>query len=293
MRNQIIFHYDGSIAADHKISLRTLATTLHHLQSAIDRSYIDLAYGGVRKHARLRNLDYPLTDFVVGAPAEGGYILDLLNTGRHAIVDRIYTAISRAYRVATDEALPVTQSLVEQATTRRDHLFARAQHPIDRDQLRQNYAADRQDVRYADRSITKEIDQVLTQLRLDRYQDSTLELSLVGDRANPPLQFDSQLAQTFHRVVSTKSLGNPVRLEIRVRAMDRGNSRNMVGKGTHTDTGKDFTLHFRSPEDFNTLAHFMRAGADQPIVRIIAVPVIEYGTFDAEAGDMFFLALDQ
>lgn len=89
MAATINFHYDGPIVEEHQISLRVLGTTLVHLQSAIDRAYLDDKYGNVWKYARLKRDDYLLADFIVGIPEEGGYRLDLLRDQGDAIVKRI------------------------------------------------------------------------------------------------------------------------------------------------------------------------------------------------------------
>lgn len=293
MRNLIEFHYDGPITREHQLTARTLSATLTHLQSAIDRAVIDLRYGGVHKHARLRTVDYPFADFEVGQPREGGFILDLKNAGPLAIVDRINAALANAYAAATAQALPAfNQSLKDQAAHRQELFRAGAQRAEGMQQLAARFGAPGQERRYADRSINKEIDQALTQVRVDRYEGSTFELTLAGERAHPVYRFDKHVAEAFHKVVSTKQLTDPVRLQVRMRAMDGGAaSGKKVGKATHVDSGRDFTLHFGSDVDFNSVAPFMRAGDARPTIEIVASPVLEYGTFDVAAGDMYFVTL--
>ncbi|SYZ57864.1 hypothetical protein CPBF367_41470 [Xanthomonas arboricola pv. juglandis] len=291
-RNRIIFHYDGPIATDHKVTLRTLGSTLNHLQSAIDRATIELRHGQVRKHARLRTDDYPFADFIVGEPQDGGYILNLINSGPLRIVDRITAAMDRAFREASSESLNFTESLASQAERREIAVHAGAQRPIalsNSEVVNQNPEA--RQLRYADRAINREIDQVLAQLRVDRYEGSTLELILAGTNTSPAYLFDREKAQRFHHVVAERTLGDPLLLEVRLRALDGGSkSRYPVGKAIHVESGLTFGLHFRSSDSFNSVVGYMRSG-DAPIVSIIACPIIEYGTFDSQAGDMFFIGL--
>ena len=75
-QSMIRIHYDGDIAENHQIPMRTLGKCLVHVQSAIDRAHLDLKYDGIWKYARMANDDYPNTEYIVQAPNEGGYILD-------------------------------------------------------------------------------------------------------------------------------------------------------------------------------------------------------------------------
>lgn len=292
-RNRIYFHYDGPIAVDHKVTVRTLGHTLAHLQAAIDRAAIEIKYGSVAKHGRLRSADYPLTDFVVGEPEEGGYILNLFNSGPLKIVDRINAAIARAYVEASSEVIPFTESLVKQAERSAAAVHLGAQNPAELTTVLAKMDERKQNARYADRAINREIDQLLSQVRVDRYSGSVLELQFAGESTSPMYSFDKNLATRFHNVVAVRTLGDPVRLNVKLRALDGGSSTNRsIGKAIHVESGKTFTLHFRSPEDFNSVVPYMRANK-RPAVAIVACPVLEYGVFDSKAGDMFFVGLDR
>lgn len=291
-RNQIIFHYDGPIAANHKVTLRTLGSTLNHLQSAIDRATIELRHGQVRKHARLRSDDYPFADFIVGEPQDGGYILVLINAGPLKIVDRITAAMDRAFKEASSDSLNFTESLASQAERREIAVQVGAQRPVALSHSAVvNQSAEARQLRYSDRAINREIDQVLAQIRVNRYEGSTLEFIFSGTNTSPAYLFDREKAQRFHHVVAERVLGDPLLMDVRLRALDSGSkSRYPVGKAIHVESGLTFGLHFRSSDSFNSVVGYMRSG-DAPIVSIIACPIIEYGTFDSQAGDMFFIGL--
>jgi hypothetical protein len=101
--SKIIIHFDGQIASEHTISMRTLGKSLSHLQSAIDRAYLDIKYGQIWKHARLRLNDYEETKFIAGLSQEGGYKFDFFaNT---EIAQKIVKRISVALRPAIDRAM--------------------------------------------------------------------------------------------------------------------------------------------------------------------------------------------
>lgn len=291
-RNLIYFHYDGPIAERHEVTVRTLGQTLVHIQSAIDKAFMELNYGSVEKFGRLKTQDYPLTDFIVGRPRDGGYILDLINSGRLRIADRINAAVAEAFRRTASEAISFTESLVHQAEHRSGAVSAGAQRPTAIADFVSRIPSNVQRVRYADRAINREIDQVLTQIRADRYGGSTLELQFSGESANPVYSFNAANASKFHQVVAERTLGDPIALTITLRAMDGGNnSSGLTGKAIRKDNGKSFILHFKSEADFDSLVPFMRANNRQEIT-IVACPVLEYGVFDTDAGDMYFICRD-
>ena len=108
--NQIHIHFDGDFAQEHRVSMRTLGKTLSHLQSAIDRAYLDLHYGKVWKNARMTKEDYAQALFLVPAPENGGYILDFLaeTPVTKNIIKRLQEALSpavhEAHNLAEDTA---------------------------------------------------------------------------------------------------------------------------------------------------------------------------------------------
>lgn len=289
-RNFISLHYDGPITVDHNVALRTLGATLTHMQAAIDRAYLDLKLGRVVKHARLSAEDYPATDFLLGRPRDGGFIIDMVNKGRYAIADRFHRAVSDAVKKATAEPLHFLESIRVQGERRKHLLDIGVDTPISNEEFVAEQTSKPAVTRYADRAINRSFDQVLAQLRVSRYEGSTLEITTAGKNAQLPIRFDAALAHQFHKVVSHRNLGDPVILDVKIRALDSGRNSSPTGKAINALTNKDFNIHFYNEADFNSLTSFIKAGKP-PVIRIVACPVLEYGVFDPFAGDMFFISL--
>ncbi|MEH4117034.1 hypothetical protein POX51_25650, partial [Escherichia coli] len=64
-------HFDGDIAPDHQVSLRTLSKSLGHLQSALDRAYLDIRHGNLWKYAKMHHDYYKDVELLVQPPREG------------------------------------------------------------------------------------------------------------------------------------------------------------------------------------------------------------------------------
>lgn len=278
-------HFDGPIVTDHKVSIRVMARTYEHMQRSIDRAYLDTKYGSVWKHARLKHDDYAQTEFLAEYPREGGIILDGIKEGAAAIIDRINSAVSGPFERAMRQGVQEHESLLEQLPKRRQ--LAHAQ----KDQLATYQEMldlpDAKIVRaYSDRSIVKEIDQIASMVRSDEQGDSYVELNLYGSHAHPVYVFNSAQAKRFHETVSRRELGQPVLIRGKIRSLDQGNKYSgMKAKILNLDSDREVTLHLGSDEDFIKLHPYHTAEQ----VLLFACPVIEFGAYDPNGGDMYFV----
>lgn len=283
--SRIQIHFDGDIAINHQVSMRTLGRTLNHLQNAMDRAYIENKYGEVWKHTRMKGADYKETEFLVQEPKEGGYILDFLanNAVTQAIVDRIAAAVTPALEQAMQEGEDVTRSLTEQIDTRKMQITQQLIKPIEYEQLLNNPS--KQVIRkYGDRSITKEIDQILAIIRSKNSGQSTFELTTHGSVSNNYL-FDSNISKKFHQIVSKRSLGDPVIYKAKVLSLD---FKNTNGKISNMANDRTANIHFNNEASFMKAKTFL--GMDDEMT-FIGCPLIEYGSFDPQAGDIHFIDL--
>lgn len=283
--NRIQIHFDGDIAINHQVSMRTLGRTLNHLQNAMDRAYIENKYGEVWKHTRMKGTDYKESEFLVQEPNEGGYILDFLakNGVTKRIVDRIASAVTPALEQAMQQGEDVTRSLTEQIDIRKMQIAKGIIEPIEYEQLVNNPSP--QIIRkYGDRSITKEIDQILAIIRSKNSGESTFELVTHGSVSNK-FFFDSNISKKFHQIVSKRSLGDPVIYKAKVLSLD---FKNTNGKISNMANDRTANIHFNNEASFMKAKTFL--GMDDEMM-FIGCPLIEYGSFDPQAGDIHFIDL--
>ena len=136
--------------------------------------------------------------------------------------------------------------------------------------------------RYGDRSIAKEIDQVLSTIRPEYAGDSTFELLLTGE-STKTYSFNRVSSQNFHDAVSRRSLGVPVVYRGIMKQLDIDNKR---GKFKNGDTGTTSMLHFGSEKDFLKAHPYLTP--DNPI-QFIGCPLIEFGALEPKSGDVYFV----
>jgi hypothetical protein len=284
----IRIHFDGAMAAQHNIALRALSKSLTHLQSSIDRAYLDVKYQGIWKYAKLKAEDYSEVNFLTGMSQEGGYILDF--AAQNAMSKEIVNRISRALQPAVDRAMrggdSETRKIIEQMTLKKESLKSDLGRPLQYEDLVNN--PPEQVIRkYGDRSIVKEIDQMASILRTrDSDDGSSIELKFYGDTSST-FTFDRPLSKRFHQVVSKRDLGDPIIYDVKVISLNHGN---LSGKVFNLVSKKEAKVTCENEDDFFKLKPFLGRSES---VKIIASPMIEYGTFDPVAGDIYFLGLAQ
>ncbi|MGO4764574.1 hypothetical protein AB4120_18730 [Cupriavidus sp. 2KB_3] len=290
MNEYIEIKFDGGIADKHQVSVRDLGRSLVHLQSAMDRAYLDVKHGKVWKHARLSGVKaFQETALIVGEPEKGSYLLKMFQSpdGKKGTIKRIAKALTAPFKAAQNEAAVLGYSLENQIANTRNALHHK-QIAVRKfaDLVKE---PDEAIVRvYGDRSISKEVDQILIAVR----KNPGVKLTLTFEEGGKSIfEFDAKTAAAFHRLVSHRALGGPVLYRGELRSLDRGpkQHRNYKGRFINADNGKTVTLHIFSQEDYDFLAPHIRTGDFD----IIAAPIIEHDAFDPVGGDIQFLGLSK
>jgi len=208
MSSSLTLHFDGDIVSNHFVSARTLGRSLVHTQNAVDRAFLDLKYGNLWKHARMKADDYHAADFIALYPEEGGFVQKLLSDSGKAIVDRISSALGPAMDRVLQEGDEVSDSLQQQVTNRKNQIEKGLIEPSTFQHIVENPG--QHVVRsYADRSINREIDQVLSMIRSRNSGDSVLEITTEGSRTEN-YQFNRFRSERFHSIISKRQVGEPM-----------------------------------------------------------------------------------
>lgn len=278
-------HFDGPITVDHKVSLRVLSKTYENMQRSIDRAYLVEKYGHVWKYARLKSEDYLETDFLAEYPLEGGIILDAVKDGAGKIIDSIANTIRAPYERALIQGEEFKASLDAQLHDRREYAFRRKDTLERYEELLKD--PDSRYVRaYSERSVAKEIVQLVSQVDNSSVNGSYVEIDLYGTKQHPRYIFDRNVAANFKKIVSDRELGAPLVIPVAVRLLDKGNNyQGAKAKVLNLATGREEVLYLSGQADFDKLhpLHKMKC------VYIVACPVVEFGAFDPQGGDLFFI----
>ncbi|WP_079217401.1 hypothetical protein [Herbaspirillum robiniae] len=280
---------DGSLVKEqHLVSLRVLSKSMAHLQSASDRAYLDVLHGNVWKHQKLLRRHYADADFQVDSIRQGSFVIEFVSTRGREIVRRLHQALVSPYAGATAGGDKEVFQISVQVARRKGQLDNELVAPQTYENLVEN--PDPLVTRkYGDRSINKEIDQLLVPVRADPA--AVLKLALKSDEhaGTETYEFTQQVAKAFHREISVRELGTPVIYRGRLRSLDHGHNKNwnLKGKFINTVNNKDIVLNIQTEDDFNQLVPYL----NQDPLTIIACPIIEYASFDPTAGDIQFIQI--
>jgi hypothetical protein len=280
-------HFDGDIAKDHLVSMRTLGKTLSHLQNAVDRACLEIHYGALWKHTKMPQRLWPEAELLIGPSTEGGYILDFLSKNKttKATLERVNAALKTAVHKMTDEGVQRTETLAQEAIQRKEQIRSHLIAPSTFEHLL--HTSDPKIVRtYGDRAIVREVDQVLAIIRSSAAGESSFELTLA---TKEPMRysFTKEEAVKFHETVSRRQIGQPVIYTATVRSLDR------IAKSAkifNVEAKRQANLFFATEE---ALLELIPAFEQKQSVTFYGAPWIEYGAFDPGAGDILFISLVQ
>jgi len=274
----------GDIATKGEVNLRDLANTYTHLQSMIDRAFIDITTKGkIRKHSRLKGNQYGEIFFSVGDPKRSSYLVDLISKTQigQSILNRINEAIAPVYNVIE------TSIGVEYQGIYRD--LNRVKGQIDQGQiaimeyneeeiLNKKYFARS----FGDKSILKYMDQLVTPTRA-RDKENYIDLTISTEKTIQ-LAFNKEKGKKFHHIVTNRTLGLPYTIEGQLVKADWHNRQGSFVKYTN---GRKCNLKFSTREEVEELSHLMGAKG----IKIVVCPIIEFGSYDVASGDLLFVKL--
>jgi hypothetical protein len=288
----IWFRFDGPITQRNHVSLRTLGKTIGHLQSAIDRAYLDVKYDEVFKYQKLKESEYEDVEFIVMMPKEGSYIQEAIakvtNATTKSIIQKINSALSSAYEKSNAPPTPHNTSVRDQAA-QRQQVFNTTKEAQSYDEFVESEISQLSQA-FSERSINKEIDQILSLIRCKKNSGSVFELSLYGTEQGPKFKFDRNRAARFHQIVSERRVGKPLVLNIELRSLDAGKPGTpALGKAKNLASDKECNMLIPDPEVFGKLANHLRQ-VKRRHLKVVACPVYEYDAWDPKAGDIVIIA---
>lgn len=275
-------HFEGNITRNHTVSLRTLGRSLHHLQGAVNRAYLDVKYGEVWKNARLSTEDYAETELWSSPPRDGGFIIEFFENSPQIkqVLKRIVGAVSPAVEKSKAQAVANAGSLADQSVLREEQVRLGIIEPDSYERYEPNASKHP----YGDRAINKEIDQLISVVRHPNAGQSTIELIVAPDVATP-FKFNRISSENFHSLVSRRHLGEPLIFSVKVTELD---ATNKSAKVTNEVNGRMIKLQYKSEAEFELIKAYLGIGAP---MKFLGSPIYEGGAYDAKGGDVFFIGL--
>lgn len=283
--------FDGPIARDHRVSMRTLALTYTSLQGAVDRAYLDIQRGGISKYERMHKDDYKQVEMLLTATEQGSVIKLFQETYTELkdVYDWISRTISEPYQQSQSDGEIDQQRILQDLKATRVQALSNERTPTYRELISKENEETAGD--FGNRSISKNISTMLVPVKKNEGENS-ITLTLSGNQSHE-FYFDKRISQRFTRILALRDLGPKVRCEAYVIKLS---NKNWNGTVRHVHNGKEAKITFATPEDFNKLIEFQKAsvtGALETTVVFDAFLIKEHGTFDPICGDLYFIDLVQ
>ncbi|MCZ8396214.1 hypothetical protein [Achromobacter ruhlandii] len=283
---QLVF--DGALVTPkHQVSLRTLSKSMHYLQMATDRAYLDVKYEGVRKHARTPIRHYADADFYVGPAEVGSFKIRFTAAEGAKIVKRFIRAISDPYQTALENGEREFNVIGRQLDVRRNEIVQGGKKFPTYKEFAEN--PEDMDRTYGDKAIGNYVANMVTPIA--KIDGALLRIEMKPDDKTPVTryEFNPERAKAFKAALGKRRLGSPVIYRGLLRMLDRGHNQtsNFKAKIINTDNDKDIAMYVHSMDDYSALAPHIDGGP----IRILACPILEYDSYDVVAGDIQFLKI--
>lgn len=285
MRREIILKIDGTLAPDHRISLRTISHTLPHLQRAIDKIVLYEKYGEIKKHSALPSSLYSSADLFLDNFEEGSIKIPLIGNLLEGVGARLNQFLKEPYENAAQDFELITRPLPEQLEIVRSNIQKKNTNYITQKDLIDG--AERLERSFTQAAVLKDLNNMLAPLRASSSIDDTMEIINNSSGQTATYTFSHDDAKSFGKVVTRKRLAKPVVYSGKLEGLKKTKNKNFpcVGNFISTQTNQEMNLLFASEEDAIVLNKFNLSNLT---FSIWACPLAVYESFDQIRGDIVF-----
>lgn len=268
------------LSSEQYISLRTAGKVFKHLQAAVDRAYL-YKEGKLYKNARVSRYEYQKDIIWLGETKANCRLFEILSNIKDLnVIDIVKQRCKNINREIIDMSF---QDCLDEIREERNLYKLRVENghviPV---QYKEFMLKEKNifEKRYVERAIAKEIAAIGSVVRSPAAGESSVNLSF-NDDEHFIFEINRKRAEIINKVVNQRTLSDPV---ILLGVFRGGDIKNKKGKFDNRITGKTSNLLFATEEECIELNKYSGSS-----ISIIGCPVVEYGTYDTEAGDIYFL----
>ena len=274
------YHFVGPLFEEHTVNLDILTTTLDGLNRALRRSYLDVhRSGGVIKNAQMNKLEKENYIFTADLPLGHSWFQSVragtLNAEK--AVERFMGAILPPYEQAKKRSIERSVNLARQAHNIKENIHNESLTAKSFESFMQEGDKDNN---FGQKSIAKYQSRMVSPM-VHLPLDNKLEITIHGSQTHK-LEFDGRVSKDFHTLISKRDIGYPVVFQGNIKFVhaDRHN-----GEFYNSITERTSNLRVVSDEDFLAIHPYTRGQN----IQFIGAPVVEYGSIDKVAGDIYFI----
>ncbi|MBY8958284.1 hypothetical protein J1G18_13400 [Pseudomonas sp. MIS38] len=285
MQNQITLTFDGVLAPNHSVSLRTLAYTLPHIQRSIDKIVYFERKGEVRKFTSLPKELQGYADIYINELEEGSLRIPFVSDLAAKIPELYNAFLAESYERSAKEVVSHSKILQSDLEACKGLVLHDNAEPITQDDLIAVEGGRK--LAYARTAVLKDINQALAIVRTT--PGALLKLDVDSQKGYGSYLFDPMRAARFSKVVATKRLENPAVYIGQITGLEQQGATSAfkyAAKFWSRVTGQENKLMIQDYDDALKLHAHNLSNKD---VAIWAAPISVHETFDPVRGDLVFI----
>lgn len=286
----IALHFEGKLVKDDEtLTARTLGHSLQFLQRMIDKTVLFEKRGTIKKRDTLPAAWYGEADVIVKPFKKGCVIVPLFFTHKTSVIAKLKGLLHDPYEEALSEEPIEKKSLLQGFSA----AYNRASYKIDmltHEQIIQDSAS--RDLRYFAEGVLKDFDNLISPLRSSAMTDKeSISLELKDSKGTKEFEFDRYSSKRFHQIVSATQLGPTVLYSGRLVEFGETKSKDFPYSGRFFSKAskQEHKILISKESDADSLRRYNTAKKLE--LNFIGAPIMAWGTFDENRGDIVFLKL--
>lgn len=285
--NQITLVFDGTLAPNHSVSLRTLSYTIPHFQRAVDKTVYFQQRGEIRKYTTLPVELHHMADLYLNELEEGSLRLPFLSDLLKEVPALFKNFLAEPYERAANEVHGYTGILkTDLESSKINVTHDNLDHTTQSDLVKKHSEYKRDQ---AQASVMKDISTALSVVR--STNGGIMSFNVDSPSGAAEYEFDQLRASRFAKLATTKRLADPALYIGRITGLEkqRGNKQfEYSAKFLSSLTKQENKIHIADYDDASKLHSYNLASKD---VVFWAAPISMYDAFDPVRGDLVFVDL--
>jgi len=291
MERRLVIKFEGTLAPEDNLSVRTLTKTLLPIQRAIDCIVYYEEYGVIRKFSTLPYELYGKADFYIGSPEINCVVIPLLRQAGREITTKIRTFLQAPYQQAEAEIESVVDLSSEVNNARSNVIHENVDVITHEDLLQGSTERERE---YIEAKVISSINQSLAPVRSSNVSDDDyISLETFDDAGTTTFEFDRIRAKRFNRIATQTHLVQPVIYEGTIHGLNENNNNTTfpyIGEFRSNTTDNRHSQSLLIPSEELAIKLNSYNLTKNPI-KFWASPLAKYGAFDEIRGDIALIQI--
>lgn len=283
LSSQITLTFDGTLAPNHSVSLRTISYTVPHFQRAIDKTVYFHHYKELRKYTSLPPELHIHADLYINQLVQGSLKIPFLSDLLKGVPELFNSFLSQPYESAAHEVQNPKSIIQFDLETNKIHASKDNLQIVTQEQLVAREAE--QKTAYTQAAIMKDISMALGLVR--STEGALLSFNVDSTSGMQEFDFDQIKAASFAKLATTKRLADAAVYTGKITGLEKHRGQfKYAAKFLSSTTKKESKILISDYDDALKLHQYNLADKE---IKIWGAPVALYNAYDPVRGDFVFI----